>query len=342
MPKSLTDALKGVPLAMCALAAMAAPWSQVQAGRAIDERRAADPQGEVEIVNVSGSVQVDGWDRNEVEVGGTAGDGVDRVDLTGAGNRTSIHVVSRNVHSWGADGEARLVIHVPARSAVTVSLVSADFKTTGVQGGLKLQSVSGGVSGDVGGDVHASTVSGDVRLTARSAKRTEVKTISGDIQLAGAGGEVYITTVSGKSVIEAGEVSRGRFKSISGDMTVALALSADGQIDAESVSGDLGFKFAAVPAAEFDVQSFSGDIENCFGPKPAQAQFGPGSRLQFANGSSHAHVQIATKSGDVRLCTQKARAAAAAGDTPEGALSPPVQMRVAQAGRSPLRVPYVF
>ena len=257
MPKSLTDALKGVPLAMCALAAMAAPWSQVQAGKAIDERRAADPQGEVEIVNVSGSVQVDGWDRNEVEVGGTAGDSIDRVEVTGAGNRTSIHVVSHTVHRWGADGEARLIIHVPARSALTVSLVSADFKTTGVQGDLKLQSVSGSVSGDVGGDVHASTV-----------------------------------------------------------------------------SGDLSFKFAAAPAAEFDVQSFSGDIKNCFGPKAAQAHFGPGSRLQSANGSSHAHVQIATKSGDVRLCTKGSSAAAGAAG---GA-----QMRVAQAGRSPLRVPYVY
>jgi hypothetical protein len=63
-------------------------------------------------------------------------------------------------------------------------------------------------------------------------------------------------------------------------------------------------KFAAAPAAEFDVQSFSGDIRNCFGPKPMESRYGPGSRLEFKNGEGHAHVRVNTKSGDVRLCAK--------------------------------------
>jgi DUF4097 and DUF4098 domain-containing protein YvlB len=304
MLKAHSDTRHGGWITICALTALVVPWSLVQAGKAIEERRAADPQGEIEIVNVSGTVEVHGWDRSEVEVGGTAGDNVVRVDVTSAGNHTVIHVVSHSAHTWGSDAEAHLVVRVPAKSSITATLVSADFKVAGVLGDLKLQSVSGSVSGDVGGNVRASTVSGDVRLTAHAAKAVEVKTISGDIQLMGGGGEVDVTTVSGSAIIELADVTRGRFKSVSGDMTADLALAPDGQIESESVSGDISLKFAAVPAAEFDVQSFSGDINNCFGPKPAESGYGPGSRLQFQNGEGHGRVRVNTKSGDVKLCAK--------------------------------------
>lgn len=304
MSKTPSDTRYGGWITICALTALVVPWSLVHAGRAIQERRAADPQGEIEIVNVSGMVEIHGWDRSEVEVGGTAGDNVVRVDVTNMGTHTLIHVVSRSAHTWGSDSEAHLVVHVPAKSAVTASLVSADFKVTGLLGDLKVQSVSGNVRGDAGGNVRATTVSGDVRLTARAAKAVEVKTISGDIQLMGGGGEVDITTVSGSATIELADVSRGRFKSVSGDMTVELALAPDGQLESESVSGNVSLKFAAAPAAEFDVQSFSGDIRNCFGPKPMESRYGPGSRLEFKNGEGHAHVRVNTKSGDVRLCAK--------------------------------------
>ena len=52
------------------------------------------------------------------------------------------------------------------------------------------------------------------------------------------------------------------------------------------------------------MQSFSGDIKNCFGPKPAESRYGPGSRLQFTQEAAHGHVRINTKSGDVRLCVK--------------------------------------
>jgi hypothetical protein len=304
MSKAHSDTRCGGWVSLCALTALVVPWSLVHAGKAIQEHRAADPQGEIEIVNVAGTVEVYGWERSEVEVGGTAGDSVDRVDVSSTGTHTLIRVVSRSAHMWGSDAEAHLVVHVPAKSALTAALVSADFKVTGVLGDLKAQSVSGNVRGDVGGNVRATTVSGDVRLTARAAKTVEVKTISGDIQLTGGGGEVEITTVSGRALVELADVTRGRFKSVSGDMTAELALAPDGQLDSESVSGDVSLKFAAAPAAEFDVQSFSGDIRNCFGPKPMESRYGPGSRLEFKNGAGQAHVRVNTKSGDVRLCVK--------------------------------------
>jgi hypothetical protein len=317
-------------IAIGAAAALIVPCSLVHARRTIDEHRAVDPAGEVEIVNVAGKVEVDGWDRNEVAVSGTAGDDVERVDVTGTKDRTYIRVVSHADHAWNSEGEARLVVHVPVKTAVTATLVSADLNVTGVLGELKLQAVSGNLSGDAGGNLHASTVSGDVRLTAHAATAIEVKTISGNIRLTGGGGEVDITTVSGDAAVELGEVSHARFKAVSGDITASLTLAADGRIEGESVSGDLSMKFATAPGAEFDVQSISGDIKNCFGPKPVESRYGPGSRLQFTNGDGRARVRINTKSGDVQLCGNGASAKHTS------------SLSVAQATPVRLLVPYVY
>jgi DUF4097 and DUF4098 domain-containing protein YvlB len=285
---------------------LAAPWSLVHASRNITEHRAADPQGSVEIENVSGSVEVVGWDRSEVEVTGSAGNQVERVDVTSSGMLTSIHVQVHSGMSFGNQSDADLVVHVPAKSRVSATLVSANLKISGVQGDVKLQSVSGDIEGEAGGDVRASTVSGEIQLAAHAAKVIELKTISGDIELKGGGGEVEVTTVSGKANLRLATLTRARLKSISGDLSAALALAPDGQLDGESVSGNIELDFAGAPGADFDVQTLSGDIDNCFGPKPVEPRYGPGSRLNFKNGEGNGHVRIASKSGDVKICDKGA------------------------------------
>lgn len=297
-------ARRGTWIAVSTCVFLVVPCSLILARTPIEERRPADPQGSVEIANVSGSVRIEGWERPEVEVTGTAGDQAGKVEVTTQGTLTSIRVEPRDGWGFGHDRDADLVVHVPAKSAVSATLVSADVKVSGVQGDLKLQTVSGEIRGEVGGDVRASTVSGDVQLTARSARTLEIHTISGDIGLNGSSGEVQIATVSGDARLELSTLTRGRLRSVSGDVSASLELSPDGQLDGESVSGKIQIEFARPPAADFDVQTYSGDIENCFGPKPAEPHHGPGARLVFKNGDGHARVRIATKSGDVRLCVK--------------------------------------
>lgn len=329
MSKAHSDLPNKTWIAICAAMALV-PWSLVHAGKAIHELREADAQGEIEIVNVSGNVEVEAWNRNEVEVSGSVGNNVERVELTGEGNRTAIHVLTRSAHSWNSDNEANLLIHVPAKSRVSATLVSANIKITGVLGDLNLQTVSGNVNGDAGGDVRATTVSGHVQLTAHAAKAMEIRTISGDIQLKGGGGEVDLTTVSGTATLELADVTRARLKSISGDASATLTLAPDGQLESESVSGNVNLMFGSEPPAEFDVQSFSGDIKNCFGPKPVESRYGPGSRLQFKNADGHARVRVNTKSGDVKLCVKGMKG------THESALS------LARLTDTRMVVPYVY
>jgi hypothetical protein len=302
MPQTAFINRLGPRLAACGLASLVLAWTSVRAGRTIEERRSADPRGDVEISNVSGAIELVGWERAEVEVSGTVAENVERVDVTGDGAHTSIHVVSRSRGGWGSDDEAHLTVHVPAKSAVRATLVSANVKLSGTQGDLELRTVSGNVNGEAGGKLRADTVSGNITLDAHGAGTLEVSTVSGNIELRGGGGDVTVTTVSGDAKIELGTLGRGRFKSVSGDFGVGLSLDPEAQIEGESVSGVIRMEFTSAPAADFDVQSFSGKIDSCFGPTPTESRYGPGSRLTFTNGAGHAHVRLETKSGDVHLC----------------------------------------
>ena len=295
-----------IPMACIAitLAAMAARAGEP---RTINETRPADPAGSVEIVNVAGNVDVQGWDQPQLEVTGTIGDKVERVDVTSSGNHASVRVVLPSGPQWAGDGSASLTVHVPRGSALTVSLVSADLQIADLAGAGHLRTVSGNISGDLDGDARVNTVSGDVQLKAPDARDLEIKTISGNVSLYGSGGNVEVSTVSGDAELSLGALSRGRFQTVSGNFGIGSTLAAGGQIDAESVSGDIIVSFAAAPDAAVDLQSFSGDIDNCFGPKPETADYGAGTRLLFTSGNGAGRLRVDTKSGNISLCTKAPR-----------------------------------
>jgi DUF4097 and DUF4098 domain-containing protein YvlB len=306
-----------LPFSICAAAsavlvtALALPASAA-ARRPVDERRPADPQGQVEIIDVSGRIAVQGWDKAEIGVTGTIGDSVEKLDISSSGTRTTIRVVSHEhavLHfDWGGKtGDADLVVHVPRGSSLMATLVSADLSSTDVQGNQELHSESGDFRIAANRDLRIGTVSGDVHVTAGAdSKHLEINTTSGDVHVSGGGGEVAVKTVSGDGVLSLGTVSRFNLKTVSGDFKIDAALTADGRFEAESVSGDFMIGFTGpVPPAEFDVQSVSGDLTTCFGRSSVKEKYGAGSRLNYKEGAGTAGVKVDTMSGDVGICAKR-------------------------------------
>jgi len=276
-------------------------------GRSIDEHRAFDPQGQVEIINVSGHIDVVGWDKPEIEVTGTLGADIDRLDITASGSRATVRAVLKQTpgaHLGSDNSRAMLIVHVPQKSDLTAALISADVTVKDLRGNQDIHTVSGDVRTTTAREARVRTISGDVWLTAATESRLlEVGTISGDVHVTGGNGEIRVNTVSGDGVLSLGTFNRANVKTVSGNYSLTLGLAPDGRLEAQSVSGDLKVEFTGgLPPAEFDLASFSGDLSTCFGKKPVSEQYGPGSRLSFREGSGSARVRIDTKSGDVSLC----------------------------------------
>src|SRR5687767_3604198 len=181
--KMMKYALAGLPLAGLVLAL---PLAATAGGKSFERRIAADASGEVVISNVSGTVTVRGWDRNEVHVTGELDEDVQRVDVESAGSgRIIVKVVLPRGHV--DDGEANLDIQVPKNSTVEVSAVSADVSSRGVLGTQRLKSVSGDARAHMGDatEIRGRTTSGDLEVRAKLVRdgRVDVEGVSGEMTL---------------------------------------------------------------------------------------------------------------------------------------------------------------
>lgn len=269
----------------------------------IEKTVPADPRGEVEIVNVTGEVQVRGWDRPEVQVHGDLGSGVERLDVSSSNKRTSIRVVIPGQRHSG--GGTDLIVQVPRDSMLSINTVSAEQMVDNVRGVQRLQAVSGSITTSVWGEEFSiKTISGDVTVAGRKmASIAAVNTVSGDVLLSDIAGELTLETVTGDMQVTSPSLNRVRVRTTNGDLHLQTVLARDARLDAEAINGDLRFMLRQPIDAEFDIETFNGEIDNCFGPKSERTrEFAPGNALRFKEGAGTGRVRIKTLNGGIEIC----------------------------------------
>ncbi|MCF7221981.1 DUF4097 family beta strand repeat-containing protein [Marilutibacter chinensis] len=295
-------------LALALFAGLALP---LQAATPIDETRPLDPRGRVEIDNVKGSIDVRAWDRSEVRITGSLGEGVEKLEITGDRQYLSVKVKYPNRGSGlgfftGSDRSepTDLVLMVPLRADLDIDSVSASVKVAGVAPAeLSIDSVSGDV--DVAGapdEIDVDSVSGDLRLVVNS-RNVDVETVSGEIELRGRlSDEVSIETVSGDAQVQVVESALRRFSgaSVSGDLSLRTALAGNGRIDLETVSGDVDLYLPRGLSAGVRGETFSGSLR-APGADIQRPRHGPGASFEHRYGSGEGEVSIETFSGDATL-----------------------------------------
>ena len=284
-------------LALACLAALPA-----LAGTPIDQARPLDPRGRVEIENLKGRVEVRAWDRQEVKVTGTLGDGVEKFSLEG--DRRNLRIEVKYPSRSGRTEPTVLIVQVPMLADLEIETVSADIDVHGIASReLSLESVSGDiVANGAPREARVESVSGDVRLVLNSAD-VSVDTVSGELSLQGRlNGEVSMESVSGNLRLDnLGERMRSLSAgTVSGDMDLKLALQDGGEIRTESVSGDLLLRLPRDVSCEVSGESFSGEL-SAPGAKIQREEFGPGSSFQTRYGAGKGDVRIETFSGDATL-----------------------------------------
>lgn len=286
-------------LTLALIAGLSAPaW----AAKPIDETRPLDPRGSVSIENVMGRIEVRVWDKPEVHIGGSLGDGVERFEIEGDRNRLDIEVKYPN-NSRNSE-PTTLLLKVPTLASLDIDGVAVDIDVAGTAGAtLDVDSVSGNVV-VVGapGQADLESVSGNVHATINT-NNVSVQSVSGDVTLRGRlKGEVEAESVSGDLEIDSrGERLRSvSASSVSGDMTIRGALADGGKISTESVSGDIDITMPKSLSARVSGESFSGDL-SAPGANVNRAKYGPGSDFEQRYGSGNGEIRIETFSGSGKL-----------------------------------------
>lgn len=295
-----------IPAVACALLlAATSAWADTP----IDETRTLDPDGRIEIDNLKGRIDVEAWDRPEVKITGSLGDGVEKLEISGNARGLSVRVKYPNRGGFGFlssdnTGPTRLHLMVPIRAELEIDSVAADVDVMGVAPAeVSIDSVSGNVT-VVGAprELAVESVSGDLRVTSNS-REVDLATVSGDIRLGGRiDGEVSVGTVSGDADIAVHEtaVRSVSATTVSGDITLRTALAAGGEIAMESVSGDIDLRLPASLSAEVRGESFSGDLD-APDARIERPRHGPGASFEHRYGSGDGEISIETFSGDARL-----------------------------------------
>lgn len=277
----------------------------------INETRPLDLDGRVEIENLKGRIEVRAWDRPEVKIEGSLGEGVEKLEITG--DRRALVVRVKYPRGGSARGflagtgrsePTELRLMVPIRVDLEIDAVSADIDVSGVASGeLSIDSVSGDITvAAAPRKAQVESVSGDMRLTLNSGQ-VGVESVSGDVQLRGRmDGEVKVESVSGDVTFATVGSSLRRFSAatVSGDMRIETAMASGGRVSLASVSGDLDIQLPADLSARVRGESFSGRLT---APDAAivRPKHGPGSRFDHRYGAGDGEVGIESFSGDVKL-----------------------------------------
>ncbi|MGH8054097.1 MAG: DUF4097 family beta strand repeat-containing protein [Stenotrophomonas sp.] len=266
---------------------------------AVNQRLPLSSGGRVELNNIAGAVTVRGWDRNEVQLTGTLGDG-QRLDVENSTNRVQFKVVYPQGHS---NRGATLELRVPRAAQLQASTVSAGIDVADVDlRRLQTTTVSGAITVNGKADeAEISSVSGSIRSQLRT-PRLELRTVSGGINSSGgSGGEVTANTVSGGINLDLTSVQRLNAETVSGNLGVRSAgLQPGGRISLQTVSAPVALTLPARTSAQLKVSTFSGDIKSDVG-QVERPRYGPGSSLDARIGSGDGDISINAHSGDVRV-----------------------------------------
>ena len=274
----------------------------------INETLDAAADGTVEIYNTSGSVTVEGWSRNAVEVTGTLGEEVDEFIFERKGDTVVVKVKPiQGKSSGGRSTSSYITVQAPQKSSIDVATISAGIDVEGIEGEQELQSVSGGISTTAfGADVEAETVSGGIDIVGSNMdSETELATVSGGISARDMAGTIDLESVNGKLEVGGGSFSDAALETVNGRIEFKSNLRDGGDLDIETVNGKVVVDFIGSLSAEVDVNTFNGRIKNCFGPKPERtSKYAPGWELSFTEGGGDGSVSIATLNGGVTLCKE--------------------------------------
>jgi hypothetical protein len=223
--------------------------------------------GTVEIANVSGDINLTGYEGSAVVVNAFKhGRDANLVEVEDLSTQGRVHLRVKYPSPCNCDASVRFEVRVPRSANINyekISTASGNLKAEDFSGRLHLTTASGDVLvSRVGGEIRANSASGNVRV-ADATGQVNANSASGDV-------EVELTRLDGTGDM--------KFSSASGNVHVRMPSNVDAQVSLSTVSGD---------------------IETNFPIEVKRSRHGSGSRAEGQLGNGARTLKISSASGDV-------------------------------------------
>jgi len=289
-------------MATLLLAAALVPVSPAQARQeyTFEEERTLmlEPGTLITVQNVSGRIDVHGWDGDHVQVISTkrikarsreeAREWAGKVEIIIEKNDQDLLIKAERPRDWTESLESLLdgifqrkpsasvdfEISTPPDVHLEITSVSGDISVREITGETNIDVVSGDLEiFDIGSHVTIEAVSGDMVLK-KIAGNVDVDAVSGDTRLESIGGNVRINVTSGDATLEnvdgdlyidgtSGDVSA---QNIYGDVNIDVTsgdiyvLQKGGELRIDTSSGDVSVETTLMKPGNFLVETSSGQI----------------------------------------------------------------------------------
>lgn len=272
--------------------------------------------GEVNLTNISGHIEVRTWDRGEVKIDALkiskastvakAKENAAKVKIVVEKEGNTLKIETEYPESkkeWKEDSinvSVNYNLTIPAKASAKITSVSGSVDLEKIGGAAKVKAVSGNVTisnalkgvdlDAVSGNIHVQNVTGDAYLNA----------ISGKINAEGIRGSIKASVVSGK--IELRDVSAADkvdANAVSGIIVYEGKISRDGRYTLNTHSGSVEMIIPSDSGFEFEATTFSGRIQSDFEVKIS----GKISKRKISGvvNNGGAVVKLTTFSGNVYL-----------------------------------------
>ncbi|MCH9688123.1 MAG: DUF4097 domain-containing protein [Deltaproteobacteria bacterium] len=257
------------------VAAAAAPSSETT------RKVAASPTVEI---RVDANTEVRGWDKSEIEVGGTTSPTIS----------TSKDKVVISIDPADADD---LVVWVPRNTHVKVKTRTGDIDIAGLTGAATIETTAGDV--EVGGDLRTltvTTVSGNLEIHGVSTELVAA-TVSGDLDADRVRGRVRIASSSGNIRLTHAAVSRLDVSTTSGDFRLVGKIEGSDKNTIKTISGDVGLRLAPKSPLQASLVTLSGIIDASLGTVTSTDE----RHATVSIGSGGPRLDVGTMSGDIEI-----------------------------------------
>jgi hypothetical protein len=212
------------------------------------------PTASLKIHAPTGTLIVEGWDRDSVDCVATLATGE---TLFGGGSVTGL--------KFGAEGTARggstrLFVRIPVDARLVVRSGSSNVDVSGVNGTIDVGSAAGDI--DVSGTIEtviAESISGSVHVAGQIAS-VRARTTRGRLEIAGTIGDAQLNSVSGPVSMQGQPLGRLRIESVDGRVLVRGPLSSRGTIDVQTFGGAVNIDLPTGQRASLDLRASNADI----------------------------------------------------------------------------------
>jgi len=262
--------------------------------------------GRLDLENSNGSVEIMGWEKDEVRVSGLkfAGSEADlrglKIEVESDGQKARVRTVTPTGRRSNAG--ARYVLRVPRRVELEgVRTANGSIRVEFVQGSARLETSNGSITlRHVEGSVQARTSNGSVNLIEVQGDGV-LRTSNGRISVERLKGALEATTSNASisaRILDPGPGRVLRLETSNGSIELALDSCQQNEVTAQTTNGSVTVRLPASLQARLRATTTNGSIHSDF---PVLARSTGKDHLEGEIGGGGPLIRLATTNGSIRV-----------------------------------------